>query len=106
MRPEHAEAQLEPIALGKISRVVAFPSLHNFKGTMISKICRNIKITDIEVHIVPFQTSFTSQGYSVRSFSAELTSAGVFVTMTVKSKQALFTGRSTESTFMACSQQS
>lgn len=52
---EHAEAQLEPTALRKISRAVAFPSLHNFMGTMISKIRRNIKIIDI-VHIVPFKT--------------------------------------------------
>lgn len=60
------EAQLEPTALRNISRFVAFPSLHNFMGTVTSKTCRNIKIG---VHIVP-----------LTGFSAELTSSGVCAT--------------------------
>lgn len=91
------EAQLEPTALRKISRFVAFPSLHNFMGTVICKICRNIKFTDIVVHIVPFQT--VTHMPRLLCHKLLLSSPALVCVpkmMMMSSKQALFTGRSIE----------
>lgn len=93
------ETQLEPTALRKISRFVAFPSLHNFMGTVICKICRNIKITDIGVHIVPFQIVTHIPRLLCQAFllsSPALVCVPMMMMMMMISKQALFTERSTE----------
>jgi len=58
LRSEHAGTQQEATALRKVSGILTSPFLHNIVGTMNFKICRNIKSTDMGVHIVPFQTTY------------------------------------------------